>query len=260
MKKLFLPSFIGLLVIFLGVSVLFTAFAQEQQPPSPRIEITGVNATDLPTATINVNVFDILGQPVRGLTAENFVLSGPLADVGRIVRVENITDDNLPFAVALVIDTSSSMSGTPLARAQAAATAFVESLRENDQAAIIIFNDDPVVYQEFTSDKDELRRAIETVPYGGETALYDAGVAGIEAAAGSLSRRVVILLSDGAEFGGASVNPRGAALEAAVARGVPVYTIGLGFGTDRTYLQELAAGTNARFYESPTPDELATIY
>jgi hypothetical protein len=41
---------------------------------------------------------------------------------------------------------------------------------------------------------------------------------------------------------------------------VPVYTIGLGYGADRTYLQELAEGTNAQFYESPTPNELLAIY
>jgi hypothetical protein len=67
-------------------------------------------------------------------------------------------------------------------------------------------------------------------------------------------------LSDGAEYGAVSNALRGDALQEATQRGVPVYTIGLGYGADRTYLQELAAGTNAQFYESPTPDELLAIY
>ena len=43
-------------------------------------------------------------------------------------------------------------------------------------------------------------------------------------------------------------------------RGVPVYTIGLGFGLDRTYLQNLSDVSSARFYESPTPEELTAVY
>src|SRR5690606_33451533 len=74
------------------------------------------------------------------------------------------------------------------------------------------------------------------------------------------NRRAVILLSDGAEYGGISSAPRGAALEEALERGVPVYTIGLGYGFDRTYLQSLAQGTLAQFSESPTPEELLAIY
>src|SRR5690606_32371961 len=60
--------------------------------------------------------------------------------------------------------------------------------------------------------------------------------------------------------GGNSQVGRDAASLEALTRGVPVYTIGLGFGTDRTYLENLSTGTNARFYESPTSDELEGIY
>jgi len=67
-------------------------------------------------------------------------------------------------------------------------------------------------------------------------------------------------LSDGAEFGGRSQAARTDALAAALGRGVPVYTIGLGFGFDRTYLQQISGGTSANFDESPTADELITIY
>ena len=73
-------------------------------------------------------------------------------------------------------------------------------------------------------------------------------------------RRVVVLLSDGAEFGGASDATREAARLAAQEFGVPVYPIGLGYGIDRTYLQELAEASGARFFESPQPSELTAVY
>jgi hypothetical protein len=46
----------------------------------------------------------------------------------------------------------------------------------------------------------------------------------------------------------------------ALMRGVPVYTIGLGYGIDRSYLEDLSGSTNAKFYESPTPQQLLEIY
>ncbi|RMG86480.1 MAG: VWA domain-containing protein, partial [Chloroflexi bacterium] len=75
-----------------------------------------------------------------------------------------------------------------------------------------------------------------------------------------LNRRAVILLSDGADYGGVSRSEREDALRRATVNGVPVYTIGLGYGTDRTYLQELSRGTNAIFTESPSSDQLVSIY
>lgn len=267
MRKFFLPVFfVGMLVlVFLTASIdIFSpsnAAAQDAVTTTPQIEITGVTATELPDASITANVVDTLGQPVAGLTAENFTLSGALADVAQIVSVENITADNLPFSVVLVVDTSSSMAGTPLTKSQEAAVAFIDALRDEDSVAVIGFNDDVQVYQDFTTDRDALRNAITTIPFGGETALYEAALVGVQTAVNApTERRVVILLSDGAEYGNTSNAARPDAGELARAEGVPVYAIGLGFGTDRTYLEELSSGTNARFEESPTPEELTAIY
>lgn len=62
---------------------------------------------------------------MRGLTLEDFHLNGRLAEVARIVTVQNVTEEDLPFATVLVIDTSSSMAGPPLERTIAAARDFI---------------------------------------------------------------------------------------------------------------------------------------
>ena len=235
----------------------------QQNPPTPApaiLEITGVNAASAPEVTLTVDVTDIVGQTVRGLEIEDFHLGGALEGVAEIVRVES-TEDNLPFAVVLVIDTSSSMSGMPLQRTQAAAKAFIESLRPDDPVAIVTFSNDATVLREFTTDKADLLAAIDGLVSFGQTALYDGAATGIELAAEApYPRRAVILLSDGAEYGGASLTGRENAAELSPVRGVPVYTIGLGFGLDRTYLQDLSDVSSARFYESPTPEELTAVY
>lgn len=228
---------------------------------SPVLEITGANASKLPTVTVTSNVYDTVGQPFRELTTDDFTVSGELADFTTIVDVQNITDDDLSFAIVLVIDTSTSMAGPPILAAQRAARQFVNALGPNDPVAIITFDTTVRLVQEFTTDRALLLNTIDTLAYGGQTALYDAGVTAVRVASESpLPRRAVVLLSDGAEYGRRSSNPRAGAVTEALVRGVPVYTIGLGYGADRTYLEELSAGTNARFYESPTAEELSAIY
>ncbi len=232
-----------------------------QDDRAGRLEITGANATELPTITITANVLDDNNRPIPDLGVEDFILTGELAERARIVQVQNITADDLPFATVLVIDVSSSMDGTPLDNAKAAAQQFVELAGENDPIAIVSFSTMARLVQDFTTDKAVLRNTIENLSFGGQTALYDAGVLAIDVARNApVSRRAVILLSDGAEFGGASSALREDAAASAAERGVSVYTVGLGFGTDRTYLEELAEGSNARFYESPSPDQLSEIY
>jgi hypothetical protein len=104
------------------------ALVTAQDSTAPRLEITGVNASQMPTVSVTANVYDNLGQPIRGLAAADFALTGDLTGVAQITKVENISDDNLPFAVVLAIDISSSMAGSPLANAKMAAQAFIDNI------------------------------------------------------------------------------------------------------------------------------------
>ncbi len=259
MKKI--RPFLFLLILIFPV----LAIMARQDTPPVRLEITGVNASQMPTVTVTANVFDNLNQPISGLTTDNFALIGDFATKAQITSVENISDNNLPFAVVLVIDVSTSMGGSPglapIDRAKAAAHAFIANIGPNDPVAIMTFSSRTRLVQDYTTDKPTLNSVIDNLSVGGKTALYQAGYDAIEAAAKSPApRRAVVLLSDGAEYGGASQVARDAAAQDALVRGVPVYTIGLGYGIDRTYLQQLSSGTNAHFYESPNADQLTKIY
>lgn len=247
------------LIILLVLIPTFLVFAQDS--PQISLEITGANPSELPTITITTNVLDNTNIPVEGLGIDDFVIGGDLEGIATIVSVENIAADDLPFASVLVIDTSTSMQGLPLRLAKEAAMLFVQSVGDEDPIAIVTFDSDARLVQDYTTDKDALLAVIDALYVRGRTALYDAAVLGAEVAAEApISRRAVILLSDGAEFGGESFNGRSAGLEQALEDGVSMYTIGLGFGTDRSYLEQLSSGSNARNYESPSPAELASIY
>ncbi|MFQ3568387.1 MAG: VWA domain-containing protein, partial [Aggregatilineales bacterium] len=250
--RLLLVAFVCALPIVLGAM---------QAEIGRRLEITGVNATDLPTLTITANVYDPLGLPIRGLTVNDFVVDADFGFPARIVRVQNVTAEEVPFAAVLVIDVSDSMFGFPLARAREAAAAFVDIVDERDPVALIAFGTRVELVQDFTTDSDLLLAAIDSLTNAGQTALYQAAYEGIDLAANAPEpRRVMILLSDGAEFGGLSRVTPEEVFQHALERGVTVYTIGLGFGADRSFLERLAEVTFGRFYESPTPNELVRIY
>ena len=250
-----------LIVVLLLVPVTVVITQNDEAEPTPTLQIAGINASNLPTAEIAVNVLDPLGQPIPGLTVDDFSLAGELAELGQVLRVENVTDDNVAYSVVLVIDTSTSMSGRPLENTKEAAQLLIDQLGPDDPVAIMTFDTQVRVEQDFTINRTMLRETIDGLFPRGQTALYQAAFDAIELATQApTTRRVVVLLSDGAEFGGHSQVGRDAARVEAGLRGVPIYTIGLGFGIDRTYLQELATGTNAQNFESPTPDELLGIF
>lgn len=250
-----------LLLAIVLMAVMSVALAQDA--PEPSMEITGIDPTGLPTVRVMVNVFDDVGQPVPDLTVDDFEVTGELADRARVVEVTSFSDENIPISVVLAVDTSSSMTGTPIRFAQVAAGLFVTNIGPQDPVALVAFSSGSRLVQDFTTDRDTLVQAIENLNVGGETYLFDGALAAVEKAAETDNRRrAVILLSDGAQYDtfGLSRATSEDVENAAVVNGIPIYTIGLGYGADRHFLEGLSANTNALFRESPTPDELVQIY
>jgi hypothetical protein len=235
------------------------------EPVEPALEINGVNTDELvgspQTFAITANVTDSLGRAAIGLTEADFAITGDLAPFSRIIRVESFAADNLPISAALVLDISSSMAGAPFDRLKEAALTFIDTLRPGDSVAVIVFSSSVNVLLPFTADLDAARAAIAALPLGGETALHQAAFDAVAFTQGAPDpRRAIVLLSDGAEYGGRSRVTGEEALLEGLRAGIPVFSIGLGFGADRSFLETLSGVTNGRFYESPSPDELVSIF
>ncbi|MXV92285.1 MAG: VWA domain-containing protein, partial [Chloroflexi bacterium] len=246
---------------FFAVLLLLSCLMASAQDSSIHIDIIGIDSTDLEQVTIHASVLDASGKLVSGLGVEDFSLGGELADYGQVLKVENVTDDELAFATVLVIDTSSSMAGRPLELTKSAARAFINGLGEDDPVAILLFDYSVRNVVGFTTDRSLLLNQLDNFAYGGPTALYDATLRGIELAAEApLPRRAVVILSDGGEYGNVSKSTRPESIRAATINGVPVYAIGLGWDIDRHFLQAIAAESNAAFYDSPEPEELTAIF
>lgn len=132
------------------------------------------------------------GGRVPGLTARDFILK----DNGAPQPFDLLPAESLPIRAFLVFDTSSSMQGPKIERLRAAADAFVDRLRPEDEAALVSFSDEISWRVPLTSDRARLRFGILSLQAQGATSAYDALFSTLLLPRSAL-RTLVILFSDG---------------------------------------------------------------
>ena len=180
--------------------------------------------------------------------------------------------------VVVALDVSLSMAATDvdpdrLTAATAAAEQFVEGLPATFDVGLVAFSGTASVAVAPTQDRTAVTAAIDDLTMDGGTAIGEAVVSSLTAAAagGADVPAHVVLLSDGANTTGRSV---GAAVQDAVAAGIPVSTIAYGtpegevqieqrrirVPVDAPALAELADGTGGTAYEAASGDELEDVY
>lgn len=230
------------------------------QQPGLDIAINSVTDADFPVVQAIVTVEDATGAAPGGLDVNSFsvTLDGHSAMVN---SADLASSETAPLDVLLVMDASGSMAGAPMAAAQASAKALIKDLGAADRVAIVSFADDVQLTQDYTADKPLAMAAVDRLVARGNTALYQAtAAAAVKASRAAASRRVVVLLSDGADFGGKSTMSRDEALAAAATVGVPFFTVAEGSDIDTEYLARLAQSTKGRGLEAPRPEDLANLY
>ncbi|MBP1632587.1 MAG: putative type secretion system integral rane subunit, partial [Acidobacteria bacterium] len=105
-----------------------------------------------------------------------------------------------PLEVLLVVDTSGSMRGAPLDAAKVAAAGFLTALPPTTRTAVMGFGAAPGPAGGFSEDPADAAADLGRLQAAGETSLYDAVVAALDAldAAGP-GRPFIVLLSDGGD-------------------------------------------------------------
>lgn len=170
-----------------------------------------------------------------------------------------------PIAVSLAIDISGSMHGEKIANARLAALRFLDALREDDQIALIVFNDSVSTLAPMSklspARREALRRAIGALGPGGGTNLYGGLRAGIdETARADAGARRVILISDGqGNVGPSDVHSLGRLASDGNERHVQVSAIGVGVDYDEAALSAIAIRSAGRYTHLRNPSMLASI-
>ena len=223
-----------------------------------RITVTQIDATAFPQVRLVASVTDAQGKPVRGLVAGDLLLrEGGVPQTATV----DLASEASPIAIALVLDTSGSMAGRPIADAKAAMASLIQAIGPADQAAVITFDASVRIERPLTADKTALVAATNASSAAGNTAIYDALAAAASelAKAPAAARRAIVLLTDGVD-NSSRANPTNVLQDLRTAQ-LSTYVIGLGNDLDRQALTRIAAaGIGGQFFEAPSSAQLAGIY
>jgi tight adherence protein B len=245
--------FVALAVLTLTVVVLAgSANAQEAGTTELRIESTDT------TAHPDVSLVVIVPPEMIGknLTSDAFVVFED-GDV-RAVTATPVPTDGLQ--VVLLLDSSGSMKGEPIAAAKSAAQSFLDAMPEGVEVAVVSFADEPVVLSPFTTDKDQTLIAIADLSLGKNTALYDGLVAGsaiFDSEDGT--QRALVLLSDGGDT--ASVTGVEDAIVGLLDANISFYAVELQSPeSDPETLAQLGVATDGIVVAAEDPEGLTAVF
>ena len=180
------PSLLALALLASGSAL------RAQGPPRP----PPVFGTGIEVINLNVSVTDARGRYVTDLTKNDFAVF----EDGVRQELSIFNHEDIPISLVLMIDTSASMD-EKLPTARAAAIRFVGTLRAQDNAQVMQFNDRTTILQDFVADHDALDSAISRTEAAGPTALHNALYVALKELekqkTQALRRRAIVLLSDG---------------------------------------------------------------
>jgi len=209
-----------------AVEVLVTA-------GSTRMNLLAVDGATFPRVAAFVDVYGSNGLPVAGLDGRSFALSEENRSIDG-AQVTAQVDASQPLQVVLVLDRS--VAASEWNQLRNAATALIDKLRPQDQAAIYAFAGGVALMQPPTGDQSALRSAltsIEPVPPAAQpvadNALYQAILDATNLAVSlPQGRRSVIVLTNGLDNTGLISADQ--VIQGLQAQSVPVHI--LGFGVD----------------------------
>lgn len=167
-----------------------------------------------------VTVTDSSNRLVTDLTRDDF----EVLDNGRPQEITIFDNEVRPFSVVVMLDTSVSMTHR-LKDLYAGAEQFLLRLLPHDKGTVGAFNDKIEFTSAFTSDRNSLIAGLKRLDFGNQTRLYDAVHASIDQFDNVEGRKVILLFTDGADFG--SRQGSGKALERARDGEIMIYGIGL---------------------------------
>jgi len=206
---------------------------------------------------VTASVVDYDRKVIAGLTQTYFRLYED--DVEQ--KLMEFSQETRPITMAILIDTSGSMR-EEISTVQEAGQAFVGTLRPEDRALVIDFDENVYLLQDLTNDHKLLNDAIKGTDAEGGTAFYDALFAAYRRLRPIEGRKTIVLLTDGADTNSRFSYQK--VLELTRTHDVVIYSIGLGVTAldvgVRGSLKQLADDTGGRSYFPHSAKELEDIY
>lgn len=161
--------------------------------PSVRVRSSVVRPDGSVQAVVAVS-----GLPAgKGLRASDFAVTDTGGTVSDLTVKNLATAGVQALSVALVIDTSGSTAGRPIADARAAADGFLAGLPKGTTVSVISFGATVKLLRAPSTDVAGARAVLRSLNASGNTALYDALVFGARVLGRTKGQRNLVLFSDG---------------------------------------------------------------
>jgi VWFA-related protein len=171
-----------------------------------------------------VSVVDDSGQPISGLTQQDFIVYENSRSFPVAYFREHKNDE--ATAIALVVDTSGSMV-PKLPIVKQSLTSFVTNLNRCDEVILYSFSGPTSVLMPFSTDHQMTAEKIELLHAYGQTAIFDAVRTALQSlAVADYANRAIVLITDGID--NASIAEEKDVVEQARKDRVPIYAVGIG--------------------------------
>jgi Ca-activated chloride channel family protein len=187
------------LKIVAAAAFLFTfAFSLSAQTPTPTPkEDEGVIKVESRLVVIPVSVTDANGQPVQGLTKNDF----KVVEEGKPQTIDNVgSADAVPLEIVLLFDVSASTDAMFKFEQETAAKFLLDVLKPKDRATVFTVGAEPKLIQPRDTAEKSIAAIRSITPTKEYTAFYDSvGAAAeyLQKNAPEGTRRVIIVISDG---------------------------------------------------------------
>lgn len=247
-----------------ALALALPAVLAAQTPRRPPTFEAGIEIVNL-----HVTVMDGRNRYITDLKEADFAIF----EDGVKQDLSLFNHEDLPISLSLMMDMSASMD-EKLVQSQQAAVRFVKTLRPQDVASIVAFNDRINVLSDFTADQAALEKAVMRTEASGPTALHNALYVtlkelGKQKKAGELRRRALVLLSDGEDT--ASLVQDEQVMELARKLEIAIYAISLrpnrvqdrnrlSFSQAAHLLTVLSRDTGGQVYFPNSLSELDSVY
>jgi Ca-activated chloride channel family protein len=233
----------------LALALTVVASAQ-QKPPAFRSQTL--------TVSIFATVKDRDGRLVTNLQREDF----QVLDNGKPVELTVFSNEIQPITVALLLDMSGSMMPRFL-RVRESTFSFIDALLPHDRARIGTFGMEVAVSPVLTGDKAVLTRiAREELWPGGGTPMWSGIYEGLVSLEEETGRRVLLVLTDGADTGplDGMPNRESETVRRAEREGYMVYAVGMqGTGLGGSVVR-LADRTGGGHHEIASDEDLSKTF
>jgi tight adherence protein B len=234
-------------------SLLPAAVASAQEGGGLRIP--QVDVSGYPDVVVTASITAGLYGPDR--SADLKVLEG---GEPRAATVSQVSSGDLE--VVLLIDTTGSMGGSPMAAAKDAASTFVESLPGDARLSVVGYDVETTVVSGFDASREEHLDGIATLRAEGRTAMYDAVSTTLEEVLADPAegvRQAIVVLTDGEDNG--SQTPLEEVAEQLAASEVTLQGVEyLTAFTDEAGIRTLADASGGQTLAASDPDALVRIY